>query len=213
MYWAIGVEPTNEIDWTTGEFEQAVDGLLVALQHGEDAVRQAGFLPQVRDPQGCRRVLLGRLQNDGVAAAIAMGKNHIGTMTGKLKGLMTPTTPSGCFGVYTSMPVAGRDVAGQHDGEREPVRTQPHRLQRHGAALREAEQPHRPVVAGGIQPGEERLGGIRHGTRIAPGQLFDRVPGGAGAGHGGLSGARTDATTKPSGRYGTSPYRSCSSAP
>ncbi len=27
--------------------------------------------------------------------AIAMGKNHIGTMAGKLNGLMTPTGPSG----------------------------------------------------------------------------------------------------------------------
>ena len=29
-------------------------------------------------------------------AAIAIGKNHIGTIAGKLKGLMMPTTPSGC---------------------------------------------------------------------------------------------------------------------
>ena len=28
-------------------------------------------------------------------AAIAMGKNHIGTIAGKLNGEMTPTTPSG----------------------------------------------------------------------------------------------------------------------
>ena len=28
-------------------------------------------------------------------AAMAIGKNHIGTMTGKLNGLMIPTTPSG----------------------------------------------------------------------------------------------------------------------
>ena len=28
-------------------------------------------------------------------AAMAMGKNHIGTMAGKLKGLMTATGPSG----------------------------------------------------------------------------------------------------------------------
>ncbi len=27
--------------------------------------------------------------------AMAMGKNHIGTMAGKLNGLMTPTGPSG----------------------------------------------------------------------------------------------------------------------
>ena len=42
--------------------------------------------------------------------AIAIGKNHIGTIAGKLNGLMMPTTPSGC-----SQRVdvdAGRDVLG-----------------------------------------------------------------------------------------------------
>ena len=38
-------------------------------------------------------------------AAMASGKNHIGTMAGKLKGLMTPTTPSGCRLEWTSTPV------------------------------------------------------------------------------------------------------------
>ncbi len=37
--------------------------------------------------------------------AIATGKNHIGTMAGKLKGLITPTTPSGCRIEWTSTPV------------------------------------------------------------------------------------------------------------
>ena len=38
-------------------------------------------------------------------AAMAIGKNHIGTMAGKLKGLMTPTTPSGWRLEWTSTPV------------------------------------------------------------------------------------------------------------
>ena len=37
--------------------------------------------------------------------AIATGKNHIGTMAGKLNGLITPTTPSGCRIECTSTPV------------------------------------------------------------------------------------------------------------
>ncbi len=41
-------------------------------------------------------------------AAIAIGKNHIGTIAGKLNGLMMPTTPSGCRSEYTSTP--GRDL-------------------------------------------------------------------------------------------------------
>ena len=38
-------------------------------------------------------------------AAMAIGKNHIGTMAGKLKGLMMPTTPSGSRLEWTSTPV------------------------------------------------------------------------------------------------------------
>ena len=38
-------------------------------------------------------------------AAIAIGKNHIGTIAGKLNGLMMPTTPSACRSEYTSTPV------------------------------------------------------------------------------------------------------------
>src|SRR6476660_6515391 len=35
-------------------------------------------------------------------AAIAMGKNHIGTVAGKLNGEITPTTPNGCRMLETS---------------------------------------------------------------------------------------------------------------
>ena len=35
------------------------------------------------------------LRMTALPAAIAMGKNHIGTMAGKLNGEMMPTTPSG----------------------------------------------------------------------------------------------------------------------
>src|SRR5215217_769379 len=35
-------------------------------------------------------------------AAIAIGKNHIGTMAGKLNGEMMPATPSGCRAECTS---------------------------------------------------------------------------------------------------------------
>ena len=38
-------------------------------------------------------------------AAIAIGKNHIGTIAGKLNGLMMPTTPRGWRMLCTSMPV------------------------------------------------------------------------------------------------------------
>ncbi len=38
-------------------------------------------------------------------SAIAIGKNHIGTIAGKLNGLMMPTTPTGSCTEYTSTPV------------------------------------------------------------------------------------------------------------
>jgi hypothetical protein len=39
------------------------------------------------------------LRITALPAASATEKNHSGTMAGKLKGLMMPTTPSGCFTV------------------------------------------------------------------------------------------------------------------
>ena len=36
------------------------------------------------------------LRTTVLPAAIAIGKNHIGTIAGKLNGEMIPTTPSGC---------------------------------------------------------------------------------------------------------------------
>ena len=36
------------------------------------------------------------LRTTVLPAAIAIGKNHIGTIAGKLNGEMMPTTPSGC---------------------------------------------------------------------------------------------------------------------
>ena len=44
-------------------------------------------------------------------AAIATGKNHIGTIAGKLNGLMMPTTPSGWRMLLTSTPVETSGVA------------------------------------------------------------------------------------------------------
>ena len=45
------------------------------------------------------------LRTTALPAAIAIGKNHIGTIAGKLNGLMMPTTPSGTRLEWTSTPV------------------------------------------------------------------------------------------------------------
>ena len=102
-YCAIGVDPTNLIALTRGSVQQRVDRDLVAVQHVEDAVRQAGLLPQ-RRPASSRSIgsfSLG-LRTTALPAAIAIGKNHIGTIAGKLNGEMMPTTPSGCRSEDTS---------------------------------------------------------------------------------------------------------------
>ncbi len=51
-----------------GMGEEGVDRLLVAVDDAEDAVGQAGLLPQRGDGVDRRRVLLARLDDDGVAA-------------------------------------------------------------------------------------------------------------------------------------------------
>ena len=51
-----------------GVRQQRVDGLLVAVDDLHDAVGQPGLLPQRGDRESRRRVLLRRLEHDGVAA-------------------------------------------------------------------------------------------------------------------------------------------------
>jgi hypothetical protein len=45
------------------------------------------------------------LSTNVLPQAMAMGNIHIGTMAGKLKGVMPATTPSGCRSEYESTPV------------------------------------------------------------------------------------------------------------
>ena len=100
------MEPTKLTDLDVRVVEQRVDGLLVALQHVEHAVR-AG---RPRAHSSAIQIAadgsfsLG-LSTTVLPAAIAIGKNHIGTIAGKLNGLMIPTTPSGWRMECTSTPV------------------------------------------------------------------------------------------------------------
>ena len=75
--------------------EQRVDRLLVAVDDGEDAVRQAGLRHSSAtrsEADGSRS--LG-LSTNALPQAIATGCIHIGTITGKLNGVIPATTPSG----------------------------------------------------------------------------------------------------------------------
>ena len=89
-----------------GMFEDRGDSLLVAVHDVEHAVGHPGFREQVGDEQRRRRVLLGRLEDERVAARDARSTTiQSGTITGKLNGVMPATTPSGWRIEYTSMPV------------------------------------------------------------------------------------------------------------
>ena len=68
--------------------EQRIDRGLVAVDDVERARRQARLVQQFREADRRRRIALGRLQHKGVAAGERHGNIHIGTMTGKLNGVM-----------------------------------------------------------------------------------------------------------------------------
>src|SRR6478735_643094 len=97
MYCAIGVDPTNEIDCTSGLVRRPSTASLspcstVNTPSGSPASFHS--LASQSDAEGS--FSLG-LRITELPAAIAIGKNHIGTIAGKLNGEMTPTTPSGCL--------------------------------------------------------------------------------------------------------------------
>jgi hypothetical protein len=76
-----------------GAVEEGVDGHLVALHDVEDTGGRAGLLPQLAIQIAAEGSFSLGLSTTVLPAAIAIGKNHIGTIAGKLNGLMMPTTP------------------------------------------------------------------------------------------------------------------------
>src|SRR6185437_6880019 len=105
MYCAIGVDPTKLMDCTTGEVSSPSTACLspcstVNTPSGSPASCHSRAIHSAADGS----FSLG-LSTTALPAAIATGKNHIGTIAGKLNGEITPTTPSGCFSEYTSIPV------------------------------------------------------------------------------------------------------------
>jgi hypothetical protein len=81
---------------TSGVLEQRVDGDLVAVHDVEHAVGQAGlgFSSSARELAADGSFSLG-LSTNVLPHAIAIGNIHIGTIAGKLNGVMPATTPSG----------------------------------------------------------------------------------------------------------------------
>ncbi|KJL45906.1 hypothetical protein RS81_00001 [Microbacterium terrae] len=105
MYCAIGVDPTNEIDCTSGLVSSpSTASLSPCSTVNTPAGRPASAHSRASHSAADGSFSLG-LRTTALPAAIAIGKNHIGTIAGKLNGEMTPTTPSGCLVEYTSMPL------------------------------------------------------------------------------------------------------------
>src|SRR6201996_2827456 len=105
MYCAIGAEPPREIDCPPGEFRRPSTAALSPCSTvNTPSGRPASFHNYASQSEADGSFSLG-LSTTALPAAIAIGKNHIGTIAGKLKGEMMPTTPRGCLMEYTSMPV------------------------------------------------------------------------------------------------------------
>src|SRR5215216_2737109 len=99
MYFAIGVEPTNEIEATSGWVSRAsTASLSPCTTLSTPGGRPASVISSAiqLDAEGSFSLGLSTTQ---LPVAIAIGKNHIGTIAGKLNGVITPTTPSGCRSV------------------------------------------------------------------------------------------------------------------
>src|SRR5664279_555692 len=105
MYLAIGVEPTNETLATSGCSSRVSTAILspcttLNTPSGSPASVKSSAIHS--DDEGS--FSLG-FNTTVLPAATAIGKNHIGTIAGKLNGLMIAVTPSGCCNEYTSTPV------------------------------------------------------------------------------------------------------------
>src|SRR6266704_4222814 len=102
MYRAIGVDPTNETAATSGWSSSASTATLsplTTLNTPSGRPASAHSSATSWDADGSRS--LG-LSTNALPQAIATGCIHIGTITGKLNGVMPATTPSGWRNEYTS---------------------------------------------------------------------------------------------------------------
>src|ERR1043166_2310725 len=105
MYWAIGVEPTNDTAATLGCSSSRSTATLspwTTLNTPGGRPASASSLAQKLAADGSRS--LG-LRTKVFPHASAIGYIHIGTIAGKLNGVMPATTPSGWRSEYESTSV------------------------------------------------------------------------------------------------------------
>src|SRR5688500_6867380 len=99
MYFAIGVEPTKEIEAMSGCTSSASTASLSPWTTLKTpGGRPASAISSASQLAADGSFSLG-FRTTVLPVAMAIGKNHIGTMAGKLDGVITPTTPSGCLRV------------------------------------------------------------------------------------------------------------------
>ena len=72
-----------------------VDRHPVAVDHGEDTVGHARLLEQLARNSDADGSFSDGLRMNVLPQAMALANIHIGTMAGKLNGVMPATTPSG----------------------------------------------------------------------------------------------------------------------
>src|SRR5919202_73341 len=119
-YWAIAVEPTKDTDWMSGcSSSRSTATLSPWTTLNTPSGSPASFHSSAIHSDADGSCSLG-LRTTVLPVAIAMGKNHIGTITGKLNGLMIATGPSGLRTEWTSTLVEAFSVKPPRTSEGTP---------------------------------------------------------------------------------------------
>ena len=95
MYCAIGVEPTNEIERTVGCSSRASTATLSPCTTFSTPSGRPASCMSFASHTAADGSFSDGFSTTVLPVAIASGKNHSGTIAGKLNGLMMPTTPTG----------------------------------------------------------------------------------------------------------------------
>src|SRR5215203_2398031 len=92
----MGVDPTKEIDCTSGWVSSPSTATLSPFNTLNTPSGSPASLHNSATQSAAVGTFSLGFSTTVLPAAMAIGKNHIGTMAGKLNGEMMPATPSGC---------------------------------------------------------------------------------------------------------------------
>src|SRR5687768_10380409 len=105
MYLAMGVEPTNETAATSGCSRMRSTATLSPWTTLKTPSGKPAFLSSSAQKTAGEGSFSDGFRTKVFPHAIAIGYIHIGTMAGKLNGVMPAATPSGCRIEYESTSV------------------------------------------------------------------------------------------------------------